>query len=74
MRQFRLCEGHVVVRAQDLAVVIGGQDVRRAEQAGITMVIENIETLEPATRHAMRGRFATALSIDTGHAQLARGM
>ncbi len=49
--------------------------VKRAEAAGITLVIENIEDVDPATRRAMVDSFdssAIALSIDTGHAQLAR--
>jgi len=49
--------------------------VRRAEATGITLVIENIEDADPATRRALVDSFdsaAIALSIDTGHAQLAR--
>ncbi len=54
-----------------------GPVVRRAEEAGITIVIENIEDVDPATRRALVDSFASsaiALSIDTGHAQLARRM
>ena len=54
-----------------------GPVVRRAEDAGITIVIENIEDVDPATRRALVDSFASpaiALSIDTGHAQLARRM
>jgi sugar phosphate isomerase/epimerase len=54
-----------------------GPVVKRAEDAGITMVIENIEDVDPATRRALVDSFACpaiALSIDTGHAQLARRM
>jgi sugar phosphate isomerase/epimerase len=53
--------------------------VRRAQDSGITLVIENIEDADPATRRALVDSFESAaialsiaLSIDTGHAQLAR--
>jgi sugar phosphate isomerase/epimerase len=48
-----------------------------AEEMGITLVIENIQDVRPETRRAMVDSFgsaAIALSIDTGHAQLARRM
>ncbi|MEO1470390.1 MAG: sugar phosphate isomerase/epimerase family protein [Pseudomonadota bacterium] len=51
--------------------------VARAGDAGVTLVIENIEDVDPATRRAMVESFdsdAIALSIDTGHAHLARRM
>ncbi|CAN0506691.1 unnamed protein product, partial [Laminaria digitata] len=51
--------------------------VRSAETHGITLVIENIHDVDPATRRKMVESFgsdAIALSIDTGHAQLARRM
>lgn len=51
--------------------------VRAAEDKGITLVIENIQDVRPDTRRAMVDSFgssAIALSIDTGHAQLARRM
>ncbi|WP_299046919.1 sugar phosphate isomerase/epimerase family protein [uncultured Tateyamaria sp.] len=51
--------------------------VKAAETAGITLVIENIFDVDPATRRAMVDSFdsdAIALSIDTGHAHLARRM
>lgn len=51
--------------------------VARAEAEGITLVIENIEDVDPATRRLLVESFdseAIALSIDTGHAQLARRM
>lgn len=54
-----------------------GAVVRRAEACGVTLVIENIEDVDPATRRALVDSFASpaiALSIDTGHAQLARRM
>lgn len=51
--------------------------VRAAEDRGITLVIENIHDVDPATRRVMVDSFnspAIALSIDTGHAHLARRM
>jgi sugar phosphate isomerase/epimerase len=51
--------------------------VMRAEETGITIVIENIEDVDPSTRRALVDSFssrAIAISIDTGHAQLARRM
>ncbi len=51
--------------------------VARAKNAGVTLVIENIQDVDPATRRAMVDSFESAnvaLSIDTGHAQLARRM
>ena len=51
--------------------------VARAEELGITLVIENIQDVRPETRREMVDGFASkaiALSIDTGHAQLARRM
>jgi sugar phosphate isomerase/epimerase len=54
-----------------------GPVVRAAEDMGITLVIENIQDVRPETRRAMVDSFgssAIALSIDTGHAQLARRM
>lgn len=51
--------------------------VKRAEDTGVTLVIENIQDVDPATRRAMVDSFdsdALALSIDTGHAHLARRM
>jgi sugar phosphate isomerase/epimerase len=54
-----------------------GPVVRRAEETGITLVLENIEDVDPATRRHLVESFgspALALSVDTGHAQLARRM
>ena len=54
-----------------------GPVVKAAENKGITLVIENIQDVRPETRRAMVDSFgsgAIALSIDTGHAQLARRM
>lgn len=51
--------------------------VKAAENLGITLVIENIQDVDPATRRMMVDSFssnAIALSIDTGHAHLARKM
>lgn len=46
--------------------------VKRAEDQGVTLVLENIEDLVPAERRALVDSFASEafkLSIDTGHAQ-----
>jgi sugar phosphate isomerase/epimerase len=51
--------------------------VRAAEDKGITLVIENIFDVDPAHRRMMVDAFgsdAMKLSIDTGHAHLARRM
>jgi sugar phosphate isomerase/epimerase len=51
--------------------------VKAAEEKGITLVIENILDVDPASRRMMVDSFgseAVALSIDTGHAHLARRM
>ncbi|MFL5012253.1 sugar phosphate isomerase/epimerase family protein [Rhizobium sp.] len=50
--------------------------VRRAEDIGCTMVIENIEDKDPHSRVALAESFqspAVAVSIDTGHAHYAHG-
>lgn len=54
-----------------------GPVVRDAEARGLTLVIENIVDVEPSHRRAMVDSFgsdAIQLSIDTGHAHLARRM
>lgn len=51
--------------------------VQSAKNLGITLVIENIFDVDPATRRMMVNSFgshAIALSVDTGHAHLARKM
>ncbi len=51
--------------------------VKAAETEGVTLVFENIQDVRPETRREMVdsfGSIAVALSIDTGHAQLARRM
>ena len=51
--------------------------VKRAEETGVTLVIENIQDVDPDERKMMAQSFdsdAVALSIDTGHAHLARFM
>jgi sugar phosphate isomerase/epimerase len=53
-----------------------GDAVRRAEDIGVTLVIENIEDKDPAARLALADSFnspSVALSIDTGHAHYAHG-
>ncbi|MDS9469388.1 sugar phosphate isomerase/epimerase family protein [Paracoccus sp. MBLB3053] len=50
--------------------------VRRAEDIGVTMVIENIEDKDPDIRRILADSFdspAMAVSIDTGHAHYAHG-
>ncbi|MEL6312720.1 MAG: sugar phosphate isomerase/epimerase family protein [Pseudomonadota bacterium] len=62
-----------LARIHDVMVPV----VKAAETAGITLVIENILDVDPASRRAMVDSFgsdAIALSIDTGHAHLARRM
>ena len=51
-----------------------GAAVRRAEEQGVTLVIENIEDRDPAERRRLAEAFespAVRLSIDTGHAHYA---
>lgn len=53
-----------------------GAVVRRAEELGITLVIENIEDVDPRDRAILAASFgsdAVKLSIDTGHAEFAHG-
>ncbi|HZG30203.1 MAG TPA: sugar phosphate isomerase/epimerase family protein [Ensifer sp.] len=62
----------VVQRTHD---TIGGA-VRRAEQLGVTLVIENIEDKDPHARVRLAESFASpavTVSIDTGHAHYAHG-
>ena len=50
--------------------------VARAETQGVTLVMENIEDIDPADRKRLCESFgspALKLSIDTGHAEYARG-
>lgn len=50
--------------------------VRRAEQIGVTMVVENIQDKDPDIRRILADSFdspAMAVSIDTGHAHYAYG-
>lgn len=68
--------GYAEAKIERIHTVLGPV-VERAAQAGVTIVIENIEDVDPATRRALVDSFASpaiALSIDTGHAQLARRM
>ncbi|MBO9465136.1 sugar phosphate isomerase/epimerase [Tropicibacter sp. R15_0] len=51
--------------------------VRNAEERGITLVIENILDVDPSSRRMMVDSFGSQyvkLSVDTGHAHLARRM
>ncbi|PWK58100.1 sugar phosphate isomerase/epimerase family protein [Roseicyclus mahoneyensis] len=59
-----------IARAQALL----GPAVARAETCGVTLVIENIEDIDPGTRRELAASFASdavRLSIDTGHAHYA---
>lgn len=50
--------------------------VRRAEETGITLVIENCEDIDPMDRVALAASFespAVRVSLDTGHAHYAHG-
>lgn len=50
--------------------------VKRAEEIGCTLVIENIEDIDPDVRCVLSDSFnskSVAVSIDTGHAHLAHG-
>lgn len=58
----------------DLVHAVLDPVMARAESAGVTLVLENIEDTDPATRRALAADFASGavqLSVDTGHAQLA---
>lgn len=53
-----------------------GEVVRRAEEIGVTLVIENIEDKDPDIRRILADSFnsaAVAVSVDTGHAHYAHG-
>lgn len=53
-----------------------GEAVRRAEDIGVVLVIENIEDIEPMDRLVLANSFnspAVAVSLDTGHAFYAHG-
>lgn len=66
-------DAHKLERIHDVMVPV----VKAAKAAGVTLVIENILDVDPATRRMMVDSFgsdAIALSIDTGHAHLARRM
>lgn len=65
-------------RAKMIEKVHGVMDdvVRRANELGVTLVIENIEDINPADRRELADSFAgdtVKLSIDTGHAEYAHG-
>ena len=71
----RLAKRSYVDEKLDRIHLVLDEVVARAETAGITLVIENIQDVDPATRRMMVDSFespAIALSIDTGHAHLAR--
>lgn len=72
-----LCrKGYVAAKLERIHTVLGPV-VKAAEASGQVLVIENIQDVRPETRRALVDSFgssAIALSIDTGHAQLARRM
>lgn len=73
----RLCYDGYADRVQQRVHDVLGPVVRRAETEGVTLVIENIEDVDPATRRGLAESFgsdAVRVSIDTGHAQIARRM
>lgn len=62
----------MIARVQDTLA----DAVARAEAAGVTLVIENIEDVDPRDRTRLAQSFgsdAVKLSIDTGHAEFAHG-
>lgn len=71
-------DGSPSARADRIAAVhdVLGPVVRRAEDEGVTLVIENIEDVDPDARLTLACSFDSAnvqLSLDTGHAQYAHG-
>lgn len=65
-------QAEVAARAADLLAPA----LRRAEDQGVTLVIENIEDPDPEARRLIieaAGSPALALSVDTGHAAVAHG-
>jgi sugar phosphate isomerase/epimerase len=61
----------------DLAHDTMGAPVRRAEQLGVVLVIENIEDKDPMDRIILARSFGSAavrVSLDTGHAHYAHGV
>lgn len=63
-------------RAVDLCHASLGAAVKRAEDQGVTLVLENIEDIDPSYRRRIVQSFdspALRLSIDTGHAHYAHG-
>lgn len=68
--------GYARSKLDDIHRILGPV-LRSAEDKGILLVIENIMDVRPETRREMVDSFgsqAIALSIDTGHAHLARRM
>ncbi|MEX0284788.1 MAG: sugar phosphate isomerase/epimerase family protein [Paracoccaceae bacterium] len=76
-KQNRLCyPGYEAAKLKHIHAIMDPV-VKRAGELGCTLVIENIKDVDPETRRAMVDSFdsdAIALSIDTGHAHLARNM
>lgn len=72
-------EGFATARAERISKVhdVLRDVVRRAEESGVTLVIENIEDVDPRDRRELVDSFASPnvrLSIDTGHAHYAHGV
>lgn len=66
-------QGAMAQRAERVAELLGPV-LARAEREGITLVVENIEDVNPADRRALveaLGSPVLALSVDTGHAHYA---
>ncbi|MEO1312693.1 MAG: sugar phosphate isomerase/epimerase family protein [Pseudomonadota bacterium] len=75
--QNRLSLPRVRERLQERVHTILGPVAKCAEDIGVTLVLENIEDVDPQERALLidaLGSPAVALSIDTGHAHLARYM
>lgn len=70
-------QGHSARKEQiDKVHGVLGEVVRRAESEGVTLVIENIEDIDPRDRRELAESFDSPnvrLSIDTGHAHYAHG-
>lgn len=67
--------GYHETMMQSIRAVLGPV-AARAEAAGVTLVVENIQDVDPSHRAQLIAEFgkSIALSIDTGHAHLARMM
>jgi sugar phosphate isomerase/epimerase len=78
MWDFQNLDGNRGMRTGKIARVVENMApvVRRAEDQGVTLAIENVEDRDPADRLRLAEAFGSAavrLSIDTGHAHCAHG-